>query len=318
MEKKTLNLVVFVQGTRGIHILRDLQKRANYKITGVVIDEGASSSYYSDSPDMGDLNRFDICHLEGKSPNDSYMIEKLRQYEADVFVLAGCRHILRKEVLALPKRGTIGIHNGKLPEYRGSSPLNWALIRGCFAHYISVMEVSLEIDGGRVIKECRLPISIDDTIRDLHDRAVRLAPKMMAEALEKIVSGAFQLQNVSKVLQPQFMLQTNRYLSRRFPSDGGIHWQHMTAWQVHNMIRALTDPYPCAYTQFQGKKWRLHRSRLSAQEQIGKEGRIYDIQNGWMLVAAKDRCLWVKPEEELLGKVERYALFDSCDARAKQ
>jgi len=83
------------------------------------------------------------------------------------------------------------------------------------------------------------------------------------------------------------------YYPLRFPKDGVILWDQLTACQIHNRIRALTEPYPCAFTYFKGRKVRLLASEEYPQEYYGEPGRVYCKLNRGLLVCALDRCLLV-------------------------
>jgi methionyl-tRNA formyltransferase len=80
-----------------------------------------------------------------------------------------------------------------------------------------------------------------------------------------------------------------------------------TSRQVHNYIRALTEPYPCAFTYFEGRRVNLLSSELYDYPYFGEPGRIYLKSKRGLLVCAKDRCLWIK-DATFLDSGER--LFD--------
>jgi methionyl-tRNA formyltransferase len=94
-----------------------------------------------------------------------------------------------------------------------------------------------------------------------------------------------------------------------------IVWDLLTAEQVHNRIRALTAPYPGAYTFWSGCRVQLWKSRLSQRLFFGEPGRIYECTTRGFLVCALDRCLWI--EEATLDKadarkqIKRYDRFVS-------
>ena len=77
-----------------------------------------------------------------------------------MFVLAGYGLILKKQCIALPKSHCINLHGGRLPQYRGSSPMNWALINDEPLIGISIIEVDQGIDTGPVLFENQMVIRI--------------------------------------------------------------------------------------------------------------------------------------------------------------
>ena len=86
----------------------------------------------------------------------------------------------------------------------------------------------------------------------------------------------------------------------------------MTADQIHNRIRALTEPYPCAFTFHAGREARLVASELARSRHCGEPGRIYRKTDQGLLVCAADECLWIRharfadDDSPLAGAVERY------------
>ena len=53
--------------------------------------------------------------------NDKLFINEIKNLNIDYFILSGFKQILKKELLSVPSKGTINLHAGKLPEYRGGS-----------------------------------------------------------------------------------------------------------------------------------------------------------------------------------------------------
>ena len=83
------------------------------------------------------------------------------------------------------------------------------------------------------------------------------------------------------------------YYPLRVPDDGFILWDVLNAEEIHNRIRALTAPYPCAFSFFQNKKIDFISSKLNKKSFFGEPGRIYNIKKDRFLVAAKQGSLWI-------------------------
>ncbi len=235
--------------------------------------------------------------------NDLALISALRDYDADLVVLAGYGQIVKQQLIALTPLGCLNLHAGRLPQYRGSSPLNWALLRGESEVTLSVIQVDEGVDTGDVLAERSFPISPVDTIADLHELANATFPDLLLETLDRASRG---------VLTPRRQDESDAaYFPLRFPDDGLILWDLVTAEVAHNTIRALTDPYPGAFTFHGSRRLRILRSRLTERPVFGEPGRIYRLAPDAALVCASDRCLWI--EEAILDDggngfdlIERY------------
>ena len=169
---------------------------------------------------------------------------------------------------------------------------------------VSVIKADAGVDTGEVLVEQTFPIDPDDSIARLHEIANDAFPRMMLQAVRDIRDGhgRGRVQNRA----------ASRYWPLRFPDDGAILFDRLTAREIHNRIRALTVPYPCAFTAFNGRKVNLLRSALAQSDIRGEPGRIYRISDGRLLVGAADCCLWLAEavfadtEEPLAAVARRY------------
>lgn len=245
--------------------------------------------------------------LQPVDVNAPDVLASLRLLKPELTVLAGYGQIVKQPFIDLAPLGCLNLHGGKLPQYRGSSPLNWALINGESEFTLSIIRVDAGVDTGDVLAERTFPIGIGDTIADLHAIANKVFPEMLLEIIEAIRAGTARGRRQDETQAA--------YYPRRFPDDGLILWDLYTAWEVHNRIRALTDPYPGAFTFFQGRRVKLLASRLTERPYYGEPGRVYRATDRGLLVCARDRCLWIERAtvaatgEDALPLAARYEKF---------
>ena len=148
--------------------------------------------------------------------NDKYFVDSLYNLQFDYLIMSGFRQILKKNILNTPKKGTINLHAGKLPEYRGGSPLNWQIINGEEYAYISTILTDLGIDTGNLLIEKRFEITQDDDIKSLHSKANMLFPNMVIDSIEMIEKG-----NKGKKQDEK----NARYWHQRNDDDGYINFK---------------------------------------------------------------------------------------------
>lgn len=277
-----MRIVFWGKGNRGVACLRALHE-AGRNITLVVVHPGDERAGAASVDTVA--RALGIATIAPEDPNDPATRAILARESADLFVLGGYGKIIRREVIDLPKRMCINLHGGKLPEYRGSSPMNWAMIRGEPSFTFSIIKVASGVDAGDVILERTFPIGPNDTIADLHAIADREFPSMLLDVVEGIASG-------TAVFRVQDSMRAG-YFPLRFPDDGFIVWDMYSASEAHNRIRALTDPYPGAFTYWNGRKVRLLRSMRSEIPYYGDPGRVYRMTERGLLVCAADQCLWI-------------------------
>lgn len=278
-----MKIIFWGKGNRAVSCLQALLDKGS-EVDLVVVHPRQGDQWYASVSELATKHGIKV--IEPENPNDKETESFLKKFDADVFVFVGYGKILRQNIIEIPRCMSINLHAGKLPEYRGSSPMNWALINGETTFTLTIIKLDSGVDTGDIIQERTFEISINDTIRDLHRIANDEFPPMLLKALDSIAGGSY-------VLKPQNNLNAS-YYPLRFPDDGLILWDIYTAQQIHNRIRALTEPYPCAFTFFNDRKVKLLLSELSDQNYLGEPGRIYKKTKSGLLVCTLDKCLWIK------------------------
>jgi len=178
-------------------------------------------------------------------PNDPAFVAALQRLEADFLFSCYYRHMLKKAVLDLPRLGALNMHGSLLPRYRGRCPLNWVLVHGETETGVTLHYMEEKADQGDIVGAKRVPITPEDTALTLFARMTVAAGTLMRECYPLLRAG--QAPRV-----PQDHTQASYFGGRR-PEDGLIDWRK-SAWQVYNLMRAVTHPYPGAFTYFGGRK----------------------------------------------------------------
>jgi len=290
---------------RGVTCLRALVNNGN-EIVGVIahppVDGAVSAGSVAEEALQSKFPLFQPDNI-----NDANVIDCLRELSPDLIILAGYGQIVNQEIIDLAAKGCINLHAGKLPQYRGSSPMNWALINGETDFTLSIICVDTGVDSGDILTERTFPISENDTIADLNNIANEAFPQMLIELIGKVETGTIRARKQDD--------SRASYYPLRFPNDGVILWDLFTANRVHNHIRALTHPYPGAFTYFDGQRVQLLSSVLERRRYYGEPGRIYRKTKNGLLVCASDRCLWIRKaiveesQSDICDFVRRYDKF---------
>lgn len=276
-----MKIVFFGNGVRAYYCLEFLLIN-KIKILSLVSTEDEVLR----EPSLIDLaKKNNIEYLISNTPNDEKSFLFLNKKNPDLFILGGFSKILKEEIINIPKIFTINLHGGKLPKYRGSSPLNWALINGETEFTISIIKVDIGVDTGDILKELTIPISNDDDISDLHMKANVGFGNTLIDVINQINKNSYDLipqknNNIS-------------YYPMRFKEDGFILFDKYSAIEIHNRIRALTKPYPCAFSFYNSKKIFFEKSELNSYPFYGESGRIYKKNKKGILVCCRDVSLWI-------------------------
>jgi len=174
-----------------------------------------------------------------ESVNHPVWIERVRAMTPEMIFSFYFREMLSTKMLELAPKGAYNLHGSLLPKYRGRVPLNWAVIKGEKEAGVTLHRMTAKPDAGDVVAQRAFPIADGDYIRDVFDKAVAAAAELLADALPKLKAGTAEF-------VPQDNSQAT-YFGGRKPADGEIEWKQ-SATEVRNLIRAVSRPYPGAFT----------------------------------------------------------------------
>ena len=280
---------VFLNAERGLAVVRSLVD-AGHGIDAVHVPPGRLAALaQACSPGLAVEAVAEV--------NDPAFVAGLAARRPELLLIAGYSQIFKDPLLAVARLGAINLHGGLLPQYRGGSPLNWQIINGETTAGVSVIRADRGIDTGPVLAEGMVAIGPDDTIGDLHDRANALFPGLVLEALAGLERGERgRLQDEAEAV----------YWHQRNDDDGRIDWAGMTACQVHDLVRAVTRPYPGAFCWLEGHRLRIFRTSLPPLTVRGVPGRICHLQGLGPLVVCRDRALLVEDYAGAEGRALRH------------
>lgn len=222
------------------------------------------------------------------------LIEKLKEISPDLIVVAAYGKILPDEILNLPKFRCINVHASLLPEYRGASPIQSALLDGKEKTGVTIMLISPELDAGDIISQREVPIEKSDNAQILHDKLAKVGAELLVETIPPYISG--ELKPV-----PQDSSKAT-YCKPITKEMGRIDW-NLPAEKIFNMVRAFT-PWPSAYTTFRGKRVKITKAEPTPG--TGEPGKIIKADRE-LVVATGEGALKIeklKPEgkKEISGE----------------
>jgi UDP-4-amino-4-deoxy-L-arabinose formyltransferase/UDP-glucuronic acid dehydrogenase (UDP-4-keto-hexauronic acid decarboxylating) len=171
--------------------------------------------------------------------NHSRWVEKIKELSPDILFSFYYRQLIQREILDVPKAGCLNLHGSLLPKYRGRVPINWVLVNGEKETGVTLHYMTPRPDDGDIVAQKKISISDDDTALRLHWK--------VAQAAEKLLDGVLpQIQNGNAPRIPQDHGKATYFGGRR-PADGEIEWVK-TAREIRNLIRAVTKPFPGAFS----------------------------------------------------------------------
>ena len=155
------------------------------------------------------------------------------------------RSMIPMNVLQLAPKGALNLHGSLLPRLRGRAPINWALVECEEETGVTLHHMVKAPDAGDIVAQRGWKIGPRDTAKDLFFRAVDEARVLLREVWPKVLAG-------TAPRLPQDPLKAT-YRGRRRPDDGRIDWTQPTK-RIDGLVRAVTDPFPGAFTLLGGRK----------------------------------------------------------------
>lgn len=219
-------------------------------------------------------NNSDLPVMEVSEMGAPKVISTLKDVQPDVGLIISFG-ILPGEVYTLPKYGVLNLHPSLLPDLRGPTPIQTAVLRGYDHTGITIMSISEEVDSGKILMQEKLEIGENETRGELESRIINRSPSLVIEAFEKVKDGNFVVE------QQDDSLATQTHKFNR--EDYRISWSQ-EAEKIHNKIRAFS-PRPGAYTFYDNKEVKILGSTLTSLEQSnGEPGELLKVEKDLGLV----------------------------------
>lgn len=232
---------------------------------------------------------------------DADTLSKLREAQADVFVVVAYGQILSAEILEIPRYGCINVHASLLPKYRGAAPLQWCLYDGDTETGVTTMQMDVGMDTGDMLLKVHKPIQLLENVYQLAESLAVAGGDLLIETLQ-------HLKNNTLVATPQDDLKAT-YARLIQKSDYGLDWSR-SAIALHNQVRGF---YPNCFASFRDQSlkiiataplgeayWSQLPSEISALASQGEELSSLSGSPGEVVYIAKNLGAIIQTGEGLL------------------
>lgn len=182
-----------------------------------------------------------------------------------------------------------------LPKYRGSAPIQWAVLNGDKITGVTTMYLDVGMDDGDMILQEQVEIKNNETSGELWDRLGDIGADLLVETIEKIENNTAPRIKQSDDYTMAPMLQKEM---------GNINWEELSTEQINNLVRGL-NPIIGAYSYLSDKKIKIWRTELLTNEQIKElDISIDNTKPGTVLVASDKLGLYVKTKDGVIKLLE--------------
>lgn len=250
---KKIGLLAY--GETGYSALKSLL--GSFEVKWIVVPENISDAQDSQAVErLAKRNGIKVYRIRS--------VEGLRQILQndlpDVVVISSFNLIIPPDVILLTK--FINVHHGDLPRFRGRANINWAIINGRKAIGLTIHDVESDLDSGNIYASYKVKITRKDSVKTVYEKFNKILVENLADVVSKVINGYKGVPQKGKAT----------YCCTRLPEDGYIHWEDSTE-NITNLIRALTTPFPGAFTFLDNKKLYIWDYALPENPRVF-EGRI--------------------------------------------
>lgn len=224
--------------------------------------------------------------------------DTLVQLNPDLFCVVAYGKILPKDILDIPKLGSINVHGSLLPKYRGAAPIQWAVLNGDKTTGITTMYMDEGMDTGDIILKQEVEIGENETTGELWERLSKIGGELLTETVDKIEKGMAPRTKQGKdfTLAPMLKKEISK-----------IDWENKTAQEIKNLIRGL-NPIMGAYTTYNNKKIKIWKADKIETQKFMEEhpefknhiDRFTTMVGGTIIFSDEKKGLYVKAKDGIL------------------
>lgn len=267
-----LRVLICASGELGFETLMRIEK--DISIVAILSDK-ASLEIHKFANSRG------IFLLTGNPRKEDFAtkLEHLRTF--DLILSINYLFLLPQNILQLASKMALNIHGSLLPKYRGRAPHIWAIIHGEEKIGVTIHRIDEGCDTGDIILQREMEVSASDTGGNILQKYKDLYPLMLKQIILAVESNDYTFIKQNESLAT--------YYGKRTPEDGELDW----SWKVKdikNWVRALTSPYPGAFSFINNSKvkiWQVEESRYNGRT-TAQPGEIVSVEKSGVYVKASD------------------------------
>ncbi len=235
-----------------------------------------------------------------KIANNTEFKDEIKALAPDLVCVVSYGVILPKSFLKIPPKGCINVHPSMLPKYRGSAPIQWAVLNGDKTTGVTIMYLNEQMDAGDIIVQEETEIGEYETSGELWNRLSTVGARLLVESVKKIEDGT-----VTRTVQPEeFTLapMLDKAMSK-------IDWNEKNSIEIKNLVRGL-NPIMGTYSFINGKKIKFWKVFILKNEEFLKqaEGLEYknpnDAKNGEVILSNSKKGLFIKAKDAIVSIIE--------------
>lgn len=214
--------------------------------------------------------------------NDA-IVNEIKNLKPDIIILAAYGRILPEKIFQIPGFGGINVHASLLPELRGPSPIQNALINGQKETGVTIIQMDAGVDTGDILAQKKVAIESDDNLETLSEKISETGVKLLLNTIPGLIKG-----EITPKKQDDEKATLSQLIER---DDGRIFWDEQ-ATKINNKFRAFY-PWPGIFCFWKRKnqlvRIKFHKIRpyFKKTENKSKLGEVFTINDHIAVQASK-------------------------------
>ena len=261
--------------------------KENVNVVGLITLPASSSSGVSDYIDLHEFcNANSIATIDTTDINSQECLTQLKSLAPDYIFTLGWSSLFKDELLSTPTHFIVGSHPAPLPAGRGRAPVPWTILQGQEKSAVSLFRMNLGVDAGPLLKQIWFDVPPRSTAWDVY----MLVAKGLAEGFAALYKDILS----DSVVETAQDLTISSVRGKRVPEDGHIDFRCMKAAEVDRLVRAVSKPFPGAYSYHRQRKVIFENCSLEdIPNYVGVAGQILTRRKGKTLVQCADKPIWL-------------------------
>ncbi len=214
--------------------------------------------------------------------NKGEWVNLIRSLKPRVILSCYFRQMIKQDILDIPEIAAVNLHGSLLPKYRGRCPVNWQLVFGEKKSGVTLHHMVIKADAGDIVGQAAVYVDERDTALTLFKKLEDAADQVLRKYIPMLLDGT-----APRIKQDH---SSATYFGGRRPEDGKIEWS-WDARRIYNLIRAVTWPYPGAFSGLGDKRLYIWAAEpLPGKDMDLPAGSVRQV-NGDILVQTGQGCL---------------------------
>lgn len=235
------------------------------------------SAMHSDFVDLAPLaEQHGVPVIAAANVNRDEIVEQVRAVGADFLFVIGWSRLVGQALRDCAAKGVLGYHPAPLPKGRGRSALAWTILLGMRETAGSLFWIDEGVDAGPIAAQVHFPLSPRVDLPELYARHMDALATMLRGLIAELQAG-----RLPAAVQDE---SAATYFALRRPEDGRIDWSADAA-SIDRLVRAVTRPYPGAFTTHGGQRMMIWRGEpVDMPQWHAQTGQVFLIADGALYV----------------------------------